>query len=87
MSMAQMVLKLEIEFIDIIRRKIMSKKIIYITGCLGFIGQYVTRLLLESGHYIRGIDKVTYAANIKLLEEFNNYHNFVFERIDICDIK
>lgn len=65
----------------------MSKKIIYITGCLGFIGQYVTRLLLESGHYIRGIDKVTYAANIKLLEEFNNYHNFVFERIDICDIK
>ena len=63
------------------------KKIIYITGCLGFIGQHVTRLLLKKGHYIRGVDKVTYAANIDLLEEFNQYKNFTFEKIDICDMK
>ena len=64
-----------------------NKKIIYCLGCLGFIGQHVTRLLLKKGHYIRGIDKVTYAANIDLLDEFNKYENFTFEKIDICDMK
>ena len=62
-------------------------KIVYITGCLGFIGSYITRQCLDKGWYVRGIDKCTYAANIDLLEEFNKYPNFVFEKIDICDIK
>lgn len=64
----------------------MSKKIVYITGCLGFIGSYVTRTCLKNGWYVRGIDKCTYASNIKLLEEFNTYDNFTFEKIDINDI-
>lgn len=62
-------------------------KILYITGCLGFIGSYLTRLCLEHGWYIRGIDKITYAANINLLEEFNKYPNFIFEHKDINDIE
>jgi len=54
-------------------------KVVYITGCLGFIGSYVTRKCLEKGWYVRGIDKITYAANIDLLDEFLDYHNFIFE--------
>ena len=61
-------------------------KVVYITGCLGFIGSYVTRECLKKGWYVRGIDKGTYAANLDLLEEFNKYPNFVFEQQDIYDI-
>ena len=61
-------------------------KVVYITGCLGFIGSYVTRLCLERGWYVRGVDKMTYASNVKLLEEFNEYENFTFDHIDINDM-
>jgi len=61
-------------------------KIVYITGCLGFIGSYVTRTCLKKGWYVRGIDKGTYAANMGLLEEFNSYSNFTFEQTDIYDL-
>ena len=57
-----------------------NPKIVYVTGCLGFIGSYVTRRCLEKGWYVKGIDKITYAANISLLEEFNSYKNFSFEQ-------
>lgn len=63
------------------------EKIVYVTGCLGFIGSYVTRKCLERGWYVRGIDKVTYAANYNLLDEFYNYPNFTFENKDINDIE
>tara|TARA_R110000868_G_scaffold272206_1_gene531476 strand:+ start:95 stop:1057 length:963 start_codon:yes stop_codon:yes gene_type:complete len=61
-------------------------KIVYITGCLGFIGSYVTRECLNKGWYVRGIDKITYAAQPNLLEEFNKYEKFSFEQKDICDL-
>jgi dTDP-glucose 4,6-dehydratase len=61
-------------------------KIVYVTGCLGFIGSYVTRLCLERGWYVFGIDKMTYASNIAFLNEFESFENFRFERKDICDI-
>jgi len=64
-----------------------KKKIVYVTGCLGFIGSYVTRACLEKNWYVRGIDKITYAANPKLLEEFNKHSNFTFEQNDINDLK
>ncbi len=62
-------------------------KVVYITGCLGFIGSYLTRKCLEMGWYVRGVDKITYAANINFLNEFKNYTNFVFENKDINEIK
>lgn len=62
------------------------KKIVYITGCLGFIGSYVTRACLKKNWHVRGVDKCTYASNEKHLEEFLSYENFVFERKDINDI-
>lgn len=65
----------------------MNKKIVYVTGCLGFIGSYVTRTCLQRGWYVRGIDKITYASNPNLLDEFSKYDNFVFEQTDINDIE
>jgi dTDP-glucose 4,6-dehydratase len=64
----------------------MSKKIVYVTGCLGFMGSYITRECLNRGWYVRGIDKCTYAANVYLLDEFYVYDNFSFEEKDINDI-
>jgi dTDP-glucose 4,6-dehydratase len=62
-------------------------KIVYVTGCLGFIGSYVTRACLEKGWYVKGIDKITYAANRDLLNEFKNYKKFSFVQSDINDLK
>ena len=61
-------------------------KIVYITGCLGFIPSYFTRKCLEKGWRVYGIDKMTYAANPKLLEEFKRYENFTFLKEDIKDL-
>ena len=62
------------------------KKIIYVTGCLGFIGSTLTKKLLEDGHYVLGIDKQTYAANLHLLSELQKYKNFKYQNIDINDL-
>jgi len=62
-------------------------KVVYVTGCLGFIGSHVTRACLKKGWYVRGIDKITYAANPELLREFCEYNNFEFDNQDINDLK
>jgi dTDP-glucose 4,6-dehydratase len=62
-------------------------KVVYITGCLGFIGSYVTRACLKKGWYVKGVDKITYAANKNLLGEFKEYDNFSFVQCDINDLK
>ena len=61
-------------------------KIIYITGCLGFIPSYFTKKCLERGWMVYGVDKVTYAANTKILKEFQTYENFRFRQEDIKDL-
>lgn len=63
------------------------KKVVYVTGCLGFIGSYITRACLEKGWYVRGIDKITYASNPDLLSEFYEYNNFSFTQCDINDLE
>jgi dTDP-glucose 4,6-dehydratase len=66
----------------------MSTKTVYVTGCLGFIGAYVTRACLERGWYVCGVDKMTYAAQPHLLDEFNQYgKQFKFIHSDINDLK
>jgi dTDP-glucose 4,6-dehydratase len=64
-------------------------KVVYVTGCFGFIGSYVTRACLEKGWYVRGIDKCTYASNEDLLFEFTEKYGdrFTFERQDINDVQ
>ena len=62
-------------------------KTINITGCLGFIGSYITRTCLNKGWYVKGVDKITYASDKSLLEEFNSYRNFSFVQCDINDLE
>lgn len=62
------------------------KKVVYVTGCLGFIGSYVTRECLKRGWYVKGVDRITYAANEDLLSEFSMYNNFSFVHCDINDL-
>lgn len=64
-----------------------ENKIVYVTGCLGFIGSYVTRACLDKGWYVRGIDKITYASNPNLLKEFESWDTFTFEQADINDLE
>jgi dTDP-glucose 4,6-dehydratase len=61
-------------------------KVVYITGCFGFIGSYVTRACLAKGWQVMGIDKMTYAYFPDAYDEFLEHPNFSFERIDINDL-
>jgi dTDP-glucose 4,6-dehydratase len=63
------------------------KKIVYVTGCLGFIGIHVTRLCLNEGWYVIGVDKLTYASNLNFLPEFTANPNFKFIESDINDLE
>jgi dTDP-glucose 4,6-dehydratase len=64
------------------------KKIVYVTGCLGFIGAYVTKACLDRGWYVIGVDKVTYAAQPNRLLDFHSYgQRFKFIKEDINDLK
>jgi dTDP-glucose 4,6-dehydratase len=65
----------------------MSKKVVYVTGCFGFIGSYITRECLKKGWQVMGIDKMTYAYFPDAYDEFLEYPNFSFERIDINDLE
>jgi len=62
------------------------KKIVYVTGCLGFMGSHVTRELLAHGWYVIGVDKCTYASNENFLSEFEKHKTFKFIKCDINDL-
>ena len=63
------------------------KKIVYITGCFGFIGSYVTRECLKKGWYVMGVDKMTYAYFPDAYDEFIKHPNFKFQKKDINDLE
>ena len=62
-------------------------KIVYVTGCLGFIGYHVAKECLDKGWWVRGIDSETYASNLNLLPHLQKYSNFYYEKTDINDLK
>lgn len=62
------------------------KKVVYITGCLGFIGYTLTKTCLEKGYYVIGVDKKTYAANVQWLPELLQHTNFKWIESDINDL-
>lgn len=66
----------------------MSTKVVYVTGCLGFIGYHVTRRCLDQGYYVIGVDKLTYAANTQFLPELVQRYKkqFKFIESDINDL-
>lgn len=63
-----------------------NTKIVYITGCLGFIGSHITRTCLQRGWQVYGIDCETYAANLSFIDTFNEYKNFKYSNKNINDI-
>jgi len=64
---------------------------ILVTGCAGFIGWRVTEMLLEKGVRVIGIDNMNdyYDPALKRwrLRRLKNYPDFVFHRVDICNLK
>lgn len=62
-------------------------KVVYITGCLGFIGSHVTRACLARKWRVIGVDKLNYASNVHFLDEFNLNKNFKFLQQDINDLE
>jgi dTDP-glucose 4,6-dehydratase len=62
------------------------KKIVYVTGCLGFIGSHVTEACLNAGWYVMGVDKCGYASLTDRLEQFSRYSNFRFIKSDINEL-
>jgi len=62
-------------------------KIVYVTGCFGLIGSYITRACLKKGWYVKGVDSLTYAANKHLIEEFCSYDKFSLVKNDINNLK
>ena len=60
---------------------------VYVTGCCGFIGRYVTLACLNQGYYVIGVDKLTYAANPDTITEFKTYgDHFKFIKSDINEL-
>lgn len=63
-------------------------KVVYVTGCFGFIGSHVVEACLQKGWYVYGIDKETYSANLDYMFDWAERYpdNFSWERMDINDI-
>lgn len=62
-------------------------KVVYVTGCLGFIGYHVAKRCLDEGFYVFGIDSMTYASNVNLLNDLLLYEKFKFNACDINEIE
>mgnify|MGYP003624747334 CR=1 FL=1 len=59
-----------------------------ITGGAGFIGSAVVRYLMsETSHTVVNVDKLTYAGNLCSIESVSSSDFYVFEKVDICNIK
>lgn len=62
---------------------------VLVTGAAGFIGMHVSRVLLERGETVLGVDNLNdyYDPTLKhaRLVQLKAYENFNFERVDICD--
>jgi dTDP-glucose 4,6-dehydratase len=57
-----------------------------ITGGAGFIGSAVCRhFILELGHEVVIVDKLTYAGNLASLTPVASSPHYAFEKLDICD--
>jgi UDP-glucuronate 4-epimerase len=66
-----------------------SKEKILVTGCAGFIGMHLCRLLLSNGKIVFGVDNLNnyYDPNLKIkrLSVLKKFDNFFFEKNDITN--
>jgi dTDP-glucose 4,6-dehydratase len=61
---------------------------VIVTGGAGFIGSAVCRhFILDLGHEVVVVDKLTYAGNLASLEPIASSNKYTFEKTDICDIE
>jgi dTDP-glucose 4,6-dehydratase len=59
---------------------------VLITGGAGFIGSAVCRhFILDLGHEVVIVDKLTYAGNLASLDSISSSPKYRFEKFDICD--
>jgi dTDP-glucose 4,6-dehydratase len=58
---------------------------IIVTGGAGFIGSNLVRSLILSGETVLNLDKLTYAGNLKSLEDVSGSPNYSFAQVDIVD--
>ncbi|HEV2674572.1 MAG TPA: dTDP-glucose 4,6-dehydratase [Aliidongia sp.] len=59
---------------------------ILVTGGAGFIGSAVIRhVLAATDHTVVNVDKLTYAADLRSLEQADATGRYAFEQADICD--
>lgn len=61
-------------------------KKVMVTGCLGLIGYYLTKKLLENKYEVIGVDCYTYAAKCNIINELQQFKNFTFLNLDINKI-
>ncbi len=61
-----------------------------VTGCAGFIGWFVTRMALDEGHEVVGVDNLNDAYDPRLktwrLEDLRTRDGFVFHRVDVAEM-
>jgi dTDP-glucose 4,6-dehydratase len=61
---------------------------ILITGGAGFIGSALIRYFInKTNHKILNLDKLSYSGNLKSLQSVALSSNYVFKKIDICNVK
>src|SRR5580658_3837939 len=60
-----------------------------VTGAAGFIGSHVSRMLLDAGHEVVGVDDLNAAYDPRLkqsrIARLSGLPSFRFERIDVVD--
>jgi len=61
-------------------------KNILITGGAGFIGSHVVREFVKRGINIINVDALTYAGNLENLTDIEKKSNYIFEKVNICNI-
>ncbi len=64
----------------------MNRKLMLVTGGLGFIGKHFVKRCLESGHFVTNVDVVNYAADRFANEEFLEHVNYRHIREDIANL-
>lgn len=64
-------------------------KVILVTGCAGFIGSNFVPYFIEKypDYFLINLDNLTYAGDLKNLQEIENHPRYKFIKGDICDRK
>lgn len=61
-------------------------EIISVSGGLGFIGKHFVRRCLDMGCFVRNFDNVSYAADLKIKQEFEAHPRYRFHKADVATL-